>query len=348
MIPESRGTLGSGEAAESRNYDAIDVIKTGAIIAVIFTHSVLGSWRGLHTVYDDILGRGWVSFHVPSFLAVSGFLYCSVVPVPGRKIFERLARILAPYLVASCVALALGDVPVKDPSFWVRLVTGNTQGQYYYVVLIASYVPLVWVLSRLPSRAAYMILGFFVLYPLLAYEFQPFRFSETHVARMRNPVYTAVYFMGGWVLRLVVPDLRRLRIRMGDGLFWAAWITIAVGCVTLAFAGPLGGDRWQIKLANRMIYTSGAVILFCGATQFLARLSAPTSILWRGIRFVSGATYTIYLYHFFFIYPMRDWTLHWPPVGRIFSVATTAFIGACLISWLGRRVLGNRAQWWIG
>lgn len=348
MSPGRRGTAGDLEAAGSARYDAVDVIKTAAIIAVIFTHSVLGSWREIHTVYDDIFGRGWVSFHVPSFLAVSGFLYCSVVPVPGRKIFERLVRILVPYLVASFVALALGDVPAKDPSFWVRLATGNTQGHYYYVVLIASYVPLVWVLSRLHARWIYLIFAFFVLYPLLAYEFQFFRFSETHVARMRNPVYTAIYFIAGWVLRMALPELRRLRNYMGTGPFWAVWIGIAAVCVVSTFAGTHGGERWQIKLANRMIYTAGALILLCGITRVLIRVRGLHSTVWKGIGFVSGATYTIYLYHFFFIYPMRAWTLHWSPIPRIFAVATTAFVGGCLVSWAGQRLLGRRARWWIG
>ena len=66
--------------AQRERFEAIDWIKFVAIIAVILTHSVLGRSWGRHSEWDDLLGRDLVSFHVPSFLAVSGF-FSLLLPV---------------------------------------------------------------------------------------------------------------------------------------------------------------------------------------------------------------------------------------------------------------------------
>ncbi len=335
-------------AARSERLEAIDLIKTLAIIAVVMTHAVLAPSWGRHSEWDDLLGRSWVSFHVPSFLAVSGFLYFRETAIGLRKILERLARVLVPYLIASFVALALGDVPNKEPGFLVRLATGNTQGHFYYVVLITAYLPLIGVLSRLQRRWIHLLFVFLLLYPLLAYFFQPFRFSETQLMRMRNPVYTAVYFVAGWSVALAFPSLQALAKRLGATRFWLGVAGAGVLAVLFYGLSPIPGRGWQIYLANRMIYTAGAIALSCALAAGLARLPVPADPVRSFLAFVSRSTYTIYLYHFLFIYPVRSLTLQWHPLVRIASVASVAFIGGCLVAWLAGRLLGPRAKWVTG
>ena len=86
-------------------------------------------------------------------------------------------------------------MPDKAPGFWVRLATGNTQGHFYYVVLIVAYIPLIWLMSRMPTRWLWLVFALLVLYPLLAYHWKELRFAEGQLVRMRNPVYPAVYFI---------------------------------------------------------------------------------------------------------------------------------------------------------
>jgi surface polysaccharide O-acyltransferase-like enzyme len=333
---------------ESERFDAIDVIKTAAIVAVVLTHSVLSSSMELHSSWDRLLGRGWVSFHVPSFLAVSGFLYCSRTAVAWRTVLERLGRVLVPYGVASIVALVLGDVPPRGPGFLERLVTGNTQGHYYYVVLIAVYIPFVWPMSRMRKGWISAILLVLLAYPLLSYHVHELRFSESQLARMRNPIYMGVYFVGGWGLRLALPRIRGLAGSWGRARFWLGLTLTGGVLVAFSFFGPLGMRPWQAQLADRMIYTAGVLILLTSLSAALAAMSSPARFPPHWVRFVSRATYTIYLYHFFFIYPMRDFTLHWAPPARILAVAGVALAGGCGVAYLSQRLMGRGAKWIVG
>ena len=333
---------------ESERFDAIDVIKAAAIVAVVFTHSVLTPSMELYSSWDRLLGRGWVSFHVPSFLAISGFLYCSRTGVAWPRVLERLARVLVPYGVASIVALLLGDVPTQGPGFLERLATGNTQGHYYYVVLIAFFIPFVWLMSRMKTSWVFAIFLVLLAYPLLSHHFHELRFSESQLVRMRNPVYMGVYFVGGWVLHLALPRIRGLAGSWGRERFWLGLTLIGGALVAFSIFGPFGMRPWQAQLADRMIYTAGVLILLTSLSVALAATLSPARFPPRFIRFVSRATYTIYLYHFFFIYPMRSQTLHWSPPLRILAVAGVALAGGCGVAYLSQRLMGRWSRWIAG
>ena len=333
---------------ESERFDAIDVIKTAAIVAVVMTHSVLSSSMELHSAWDQLLGRGWVSFHVPSFLAVSGFLYCSRTGVAWRKVLERLGRVLVPYGVASIVALLLGDVPSRGPGFFERLATGNTQGHYYYVVLIAFYIPFVWLMSRMKKGWILAVFLLLLAYPLLSYHIHELRFSESQLVRMRNPVYMGVYFVGGWVLRLALPRIRGLARSWGRERFWLGLTLIGGVLVAFSFFGPFGMRPWQAQLADRMIYTAGVLILLTSLSVAGAAMLSPARFPPHWVRFASQATYTIYLYHFFFIYPMRGATLDWAAPVRILAVAGVALAGGCGVAYLSQRLMGRWSKWIVG
>ena len=343
----------SDRPQQPRNdFVAIDVIKTFAIIAVVSTHSVLGSNRAMHTAWDDLVGRGWVAFHVPSFLAISGFLYFSDRAIPGSTVLERLGRILVPYTVASFVAYAVGAMPENDPGVWLRFLTGNVQGHYYYVVLIASYIPLIWIFSRIPRSTVALLALALALYPLIAYYEPSFRFAESFMTRMRNPLYTAIYFVAGWALRAYLPEVRTLGLRLGPRRFW--WLVSGFGsaCILFYFVGPMQGTRWQVQLANRMVYTAGVVAVVSGVYGTIWNIGKLGVFVERGTRgwifFVSKSTYTIYLYHFLFIYPALQITLQWPPLARILAVFGLAFAGGCLVSAIGSRLMGPRSRWLLG
>ncbi|MBW2272360.1 MAG: acyltransferase [Deltaproteobacteria bacterium] len=337
--------MSAEEAPLAARVPAVDYIKVFAIVAVVFTHSILDPAMGRYTSWDELLGRYWVSYHVPAFLAVSGFLYYRPVPIPSRGVVRRFARVLVPYLVASFVALALGAVPEKGPSFLHRLLTGNTQGTYYYIFLIAVYVPTIGLLSRLPRRAVGLLFGALVLYPVASHYVTALRISETHFWRLRDPLYPYVFFVGGWLVHMHLPRLKRFYLRFELPLCLAA----IVG-VVFYFEGPLRGGSWQDYLGNRMIYSASVLLLISAASGRLNALLSAAGATPAPLRFVATATYTIYLYHYLFIYPVRQVAMdqHWHPAARILCVALAAMAGGCAVAWLGRKLLGRRSKLILG
>lgn len=337
--------MSAEEAPGPGRYAAVDYIKVTAIVAVVFTHSILDPAQGRYTSWDELLGRYWVSYHVPAFLAVSGFLYYRPAPISARGVGGRLARVLVPYLVASFVALALGAVPERGASFLHRLLTGNTQGTYYYIFLIVVYVPTIWLLSRMPRRALGLLFGALVIYPVASHYLPLLRISESHFWRLRDPLYPAVYFVGGWFVHMHLLRIRRFYARYELALCGAALLG-----VVFYFAGPLRGGSWQDYLGNRMIYTASVLLLVVAASGRLNVLLSAADRTPRWLSFVASATYTIYLYHYLFIYPVRQIALsqQWNPAARIFCVAAVAMVGGCAVAWLGRKLLGRHARLILG
>jgi peptidoglycan/LPS O-acetylase OafA/YrhL len=171
------------------------------------------------------------------------------------------------------------------------------------------------------------------------------RISETHFWRLRDPLYPAVYFVGGWFVHMHLPQLKRFYTRYELPLCLAA----LVGMV-FYFEGPMRGGSWQFYLGNRMIYTASVLLLVIAASGRLNAVLSRSGATPAWVVFVANATYTIYLYHYLFIYPVRQiaMTQSWHPVARILCVAAAAMAGGCAIAWLGRKLLGRRSRLILG
>ena len=99
-----------------------------------------------------------------------------------------------------------------------------------------------------------------------------------------------------------------------------------------------------------MIYTAGVLLLIVAASGRLNSLLSPAGGSPAWLRFVASATYTIYLYHYLFIYPVRQVAMahYWHPAARILCVAAVAMAGGCAVAWLGRKLLGWRSRLILG
>lgn len=330
---------------QREEFPSVDYIKAAAIVAVVMSHAVLPVWDPRHTPVDLMLGAKWTAYHVPSFLALSGFLYWSAEPVPLATVGRRLLRLLLPYLVVSVVIWQAGLLPdTEKRSALVLVMTGGTSGIFYYVFVAAILTPLIWPLSRTPLLLVIVLLG---LYPVLITEFPSLRFGRPELyVSLRNPFYYVVYFLGGWYARKHLQAFATSFSRKSLG-----WLTTGIALISFHFIDPLAMLGWgkiSATLMNRMIYTMGVVIVIVWCAERIAKRPALQRTLGRGVGFVSATTYTIFLYHFFVIHALRPILASWSPALRIMVTAVAALIGSALVAALGRRFLPERSQWILG
>jgi fucose 4-O-acetylase-like acetyltransferase len=320
--------------------DGVDFLKAAAIVAVVFAHSGIFLFDRRVTAWDRWLTGAWVWFHVPTFLLVSGFLYCRRSPVPFAQVGSRLARLLLPYAVVSVAVQASGIVP-RPPTLgdaaW-RLATGSTLGVYYFVPVLAGCTLLVWPLSRLRARGAAAVLGALLAYALasalapgLALPLDPFW-------AVRCPIenFWGGYFVAGWLAALSWPRLVELAVRHRRVV-----ILLCVGAIGLWFHG-LGGrfpPRWAVL--TRALYTLGVVGSLLLATR---GRRAPGAV-----RFLAEASLAVYLLHAALLSASYLAVAPWSPPVRIAFQLAVGLGGSALLALAARRLLGaERARRWLG
>ena len=144
--------MSSESATGAQRFAAVDYVKALAIFAVVVTHAGYPISRGAISTAENLIRHSWVSFHVPAFLVMAGFLYYRAGPIDPREAGRRLVRVLIPYAIASLALYGIGVAHFQD---WERLVfalaTGNAVGEYYFVFVLLICIPWIVLLSRAPA-----------------------------------------------------------------------------------------------------------------------------------------------------------------------------------------------------
>jgi surface polysaccharide O-acyltransferase-like enzyme len=323
----------------------IDVLKGVGIVSVVWIHATsdpaIGE-PGLHERYLLQLSR----FAVPGFLAVSGYLYATREPVPLAATLGRLRRVLVPYLLASALAQlywwALGT-PHTPPRILRELLDASSFGPYYYVFVITTMILLTPLLARLPAR------GVFALWVLLFATYGlriaiastgPERDPADFYWFIRDPTNGGTYFVAGWLCALY----RR---------------PLAAACLQYRSALPATGLGLVLLLSVLAVWPDVRLLQgFAGwlnifvLMAFLAALSLQVRESPPALRFASDASYTVYLYHLFFLYTVMQAL---PSVGSVAGRLAlelagwgAGLVGSGLLVAASRRVLGVRARLWLG
>jgi fucose 4-O-acetylase-like acetyltransferase len=307
----------------------VDFMKALAIVAVVMTHAGPMAGTPRYDRWDELLRHSWVSFHVPSFLVISGLLYARSAPIALTQVGRRLTRVLVPYLIASGVLWASGWVrrPGDVAEALFRLATGSALGIYYFLFLLVLCIALIWPLSR--ARPAWIVA---TLAALVVYYYAFFDAARGLFPGLfwgpRDPLRTFAfgYFLVGWLAALWLPRLTDLyeRHRAMAGLLCIAGIGVWIA--SLLVEPP-------VRRPARPVYTFAVMGLVMPFTAGW-RVSRPVQLL-------SEASLTIYLYHHLFQLIALRHTLELPAALRVLTLTALGLAGGAAVALLGRRLLGS-------
>jgi len=324
----------------ARRYLEVDVLKVVGIVAVVLIHSLRDFWDAGHTAFEGWLGQ-MTRFGVPAFLAVSGFLYAKAGRVGWPTTRRRLLRIGLPYLVASLAAqlywLAQGRGRGAD-TVLLDLLFGDSFGPYYYVFVIAVLVVLTPLFARLP-RTAVSALALVMLAGQAYVESGVLGWWIDLFWYIRNPLMWWAYFLAGWLLRLGYERAE-------------PWVRARRRPLVALAASALGVCAALLALESRGVASAEAVRLTAWvgvwatlALLFVASCGGRAPAPW--LRWISDSTYSIYLFHLFFLYPVRELVAAQP--GRVEALALIAPFaaglgGSLLLVATAQRLLGDRSR----
>jgi len=332
-----------------RRYVAIDTLKAAAIITIVWIHT-FQSWPKLPPPFILQLSV-FTGFAVPAFFFASGFLLYQPAPISGQILRRRLRRVLIPYVVASLVAtagrwLVLGPYPLAQIAY--ELLTGSAVNIFYFVPMLVGAMLLYTLVSRFP--------------------------------RALTPVFV-VFWITGLLCQLLIIFLPAFWQPPGDPFFWAFrdplrwWGFYFAGCFTAAHVRKLDDlSQHRRKAAGLLLMgVVAALVAYAvnlpvtytrlgGAIRYTAMYCAIGGIFLLSfqarerpwVRWLSEATYSIYLYHFFIISSCRyvvarhALPLALPALAINGLVFVIACIGSIAFVLLARRALGSRAQLIIG
>lgn len=318
------------ESADRVRVPVIDLLKAFAIVMVIWIHATADPWNTAALQPFVIL----VNWAVPTFFFASGYLRYTTVPVGGATLRRWLVRLLVPYAIATVIAIVYRRHVLHQNtlSLAFNLLAGTAWPVYYFVPMLASAYVLAALLSRVP-RAALPL--FVVIAPVVPLGLDPFPRFLGLLWLFRSPFLWWGYFLLGWLAASAEPRLARMPASARNGIATVAAL-VFVGITAVCFLpGSWRGLVWPPIVAANYAFLVSAFLFFHDVRE------RPLA------RWLSDASYPIYLYHFFFTSAFR---------GDLVNVGTlakpTAFaagiVGSLGIVLLGRRVLGRRARLLLG
>jgi fucose 4-O-acetylase-like acetyltransferase len=315
----------------------VDLAKAIGIVAVVLIHSLRSSfWPWISS------GEAWLAlllqFAVPAFFAASGVLAASAERIPPSVTRARLRRLLVPYLIASVAAQVFRASFSGEPPGVARLLSdfllATSFGPYYYVFHAVLFVLATPWLARLAPRTLTIVFG-----AALLAQWVVWLFPEIGPSGFHDPLHWFAFFLAGWWLRRNEALARAwLAERRGTVLGLAGLGATLLSTHSLLESGP------RLAAAFQWLFVACVLVLI-----FAAGLGRETRS--RAIRFLSDASYTIYLFHLFFVLPAQR-ALPAPP--RVFDPAAIAvpfvlgMLGSLGLVVAGRALLGARSRTWLG
>ena len=327
--------------SDTRRSPEIDALKVAGIVTVVLIHTMRAPWDPAVAPLEVWIGHA-TRFGVPAFLFASGFLYATASPVLFSTTLGRLQRILLPYLVASLAAQLFRrawDHPDGTGSIGLDLLIGASFGPYYYVFVIALLVIATPLFAALSRRAVLALLLVFIV-AQWATEARIFGLFELRW-QLRSPTLWWGHFLLGWCVRLHEEELRRVVSAHRSAIL----ALLGSAAVLLTAVSALEGS------APGLLVRSAAWLDIYAILGLVFVLATRTAGIPTWLRFVSDASYALYLFHLFFLIPAKTW---FPPPENAVSweaILIPWAIGLALplaLVTATRALLGSRSRSVIG
>ena len=319
------------ESADRARVPVIDLLKASAIVMVVWIHATAEPWNTAALQPFVIL----VNWAVPTFFFASGYLRYTTVPVSGATLRRWLVRLLVPYVIATVIAVFYRRHVLHQNtlSLALNLLAGIAWPVYYFVPMLATAYVLAAALSRAP-RAALPL--FVVIAPVVPLGLDPFpRLPLGLLWQFRSPFLWWGYFLLGWIAASAEPRLARVAASTREGIAVLAALVFAGIAGVCFLPGSWRGLVWPPIVVANYAFLASAFLFFHDVRE------RPL------VRWLSDASYPIYLYHFFFTSAFRGDLVDLGALGKpaAFVAGLAGSVGIVLV---GRRVLGRRARLLLG
>ena len=258
----------------------IDKLKALAMMLVVMGHTIYYcTWH--ETVHDDAILNIICTFHVPLFFFLSGFVIKE--PPSGRKLAERVYRLMLPMLVVGVInAVLIGKVP----EFFVE---SGHNGYWYLLTLTLFYLLLSpFLLIRRKSVFFADILLAAVIWVLFRIALRYFG-EQCEPLSLGGVVTFWPYFIAGHLCR---------KYALEKFAYGKTWLTILlpVCYLTLVIVSFSRLDSLPLYQEYLIAFTAIAALfvlfrLFDGSHTFVD----------RQLSLIGKSTLDIYIYHYFFI-----------------------------------------------
>jgi surface polysaccharide O-acyltransferase-like enzyme len=267
-------------------------VKAVGIVAVVLIHCIRPSSAQDVSAAELRIGE-LTRFAVPGFLAASGYLYACSGSASAAVTGQRLRRILLPYLAASAAAqlfwLGFEGRPTEPRALLEQIALASSLGPYYYVPIAALCVVLAPALMRLSARSLAFAASASLVVQWLCWAF----LALPMFWALRNPLYWLGFFLAGWWLGTQQPGATRWLASHRAALCAASGAAFVVTRV-------LGLGLTDLSAAKTLLLLS----VWC-ALGLLLTLGVGRTGEHRVVRLLSDSTYTIYLFHLFFVFPLQ-------------------------------------------
>jgi fucose 4-O-acetylase-like acetyltransferase len=320
-----------------RRFD-VDLAKALGIVAVVLIHSVRPFFSA-EVSRGELRLASALQFAVPAFLAASGLLYATAERVSSELTRARLRRLLVPYLLASAAAQLFWVVfdgrPLVASAVLRDVLLASSFGPFYYVLHAVLFVLAAPLLAQLRPRA----LAAATVAAIVCQWVSWMSLLLSLFWMVRNPLHWLGFFLAGWCLRrneaAVLPWLARRRALI-------CLLSAAGAALALTIQG-LTAKHW---LSGAMSWLSVACVLLLILAAAGQRETAQ-----RSVRFLSDSTYTIYLFHLFFVLPLQRLVPAAPGLFDPLSIGAAwaaGLLGPLALAALGRALLGGRSRVLLG
>ena len=341
----------SGTAGRDLRF--IEVARTLAMVVVVWSHAS-------NTVYfrqgdfsvTPLVTSCLVTFAVPTFFCISGYLLALLRPAPGlpaaRRPLRQIKKILGPFLAWNAVTLLVlrlfYGLPLLSLTALVDLGTGAAQLYYLFALLqLLALITLVDPFAT-PRRltiwtgvAAAVTIGFYVASNLGLALSPPTSHAFEMGAIKCGPVWLGFFFLGAWLARH--PDLLDTLTRRWPLLLALAALAFIVYLADVAHeARTLGANYRQYFLLSGLTFqTTGVLALLtaCRAAEAKSgRIFAALAATGRDTLGIYLAHYTLVLV-FYALIPVLVAPALRLPLGA--AAMAVSFAGALALTRLARR-----------
>jgi peptidoglycan/LPS O-acetylase OafA/YrhL len=311
----------------------------------VYIHAISTSFEPSN--FLGYLASDLCRFAVPGLFFAAGFLFDKKINSTGQIIKKKLVRLLPPYLFCSLCIQFLNvpglSVELKNldaGQLIYNLIFGNTLGIYYYVFVLFYLFAGSLVLRHMPGK---WVLGLWGLSALLLLAFVKgligFGMSSMFLI-FRHPFFHLFAYMSGWVFSLYYETVGSLLKQYRVGVICGSVVLVAI---ILVFT-RMGGNHFSSFPILTQFYIYTCVTLLITAGMWIHKFQV-------GIRFISNASYGIYLLHFPVV---RACQSVYPEISAGYSFVyafvawCAAIAGSILIIFMVQKLSGRYSRYLIG